>query len=99
MSFYSHAQIPRYQGQGKKKTSGQESGAKVTCTGGRGRLRARSSQSWAACPFEVAFFYLWQHVTQPRWHETSSLSFPFYQTKSHAGVGLIYAVSFTLRIP
>lgn len=34
MSFYSHAQIPRYQGQGKKKTSGQESGAKVTCTGG-----------------------------------------------------------------
>lgn len=32
MSFYSHAQIPRYKGQGKKKTSGQKSGDKVTCT-------------------------------------------------------------------
>lgn len=32
MSFYSHAQIPRYKGQGKKKTSGQKSGGdKVTC--------------------------------------------------------------------
>lgn len=31
MSFYSHAQIPRYKGQGKKKRSGQKSGDKVTC--------------------------------------------------------------------
>lgn len=31
MSFYSHAQIPRYKGQGKKKTSEQKSGDKVTC--------------------------------------------------------------------
>ena len=39
MSFYSHAQIPRYKGQGKKKTSGQQSGAKVT----RGRVRRRAA--------------------------------------------------------
>lgn len=31
MSFYSHAQIPRYKGQGKKKTIGQKPGDKVTC--------------------------------------------------------------------
>lgn len=37
MSFYSHAQIPRYKGQGKKKTSGQKSGAKVTCMRAEGR--------------------------------------------------------------
>lgn len=41
MSFYSHAQIPRYTGQGKKKTSGRKSGAKVT--------RA-SAGGHAACP-------------------------------------------------
>lgn len=37
MSFYSHAQIPRYKGQGKKKTSGQKSGAKVTCMRAEGK--------------------------------------------------------------
>lgn len=38
MSFYSHAQIPRYKGQGKK-TSGQKSGDKVT------RMRADEKSS------------------------------------------------------
>ena len=43
MSFYSHAQIPRYKGQGKKKTSGQKAGDKVTC------MRAEDKSSlWAA---------------------------------------------------
>lgn len=61
MSFYSHAQIPRYKGQGKKKTSGQKSGAKVTCMraegraargadrGRAGRLRALSSYYLGPC--------------------------------------------------
>lgn len=46
MSFYSHAQIPRYKGQGKKKTSGQKSGDKVTC------MRAKEKSSLCQCrPF------------------------------------------------
>lgn len=46
MSFYSHAQIPRYKGQGKKKTSGQKSGDKVTCM--RAEEKAACAEAEAA---------------------------------------------------
>lgn len=51
MSFYSHAQIPRYTGQGKKKTSGQKSGAKVTRVRAEGAapVPGRPGSASAAC--------------------------------------------------
>lgn len=58
MSFYSHAQIPRYKGQGKKKTSGQKSGAKVT--------RERAKERVACAAWAAGFAGpLWPPVARP----------------------------------
>lgn len=57
MSFYSHAQIPRYRGQGKKKTSGQKPGAKVTARGRgeRAACGAPAALAGALCEMLLPF--------------------------------------------
>lgn len=62
MSFYSHAQIPRYKGQGKKKPSRRKSGAKVT-RGGRGGERPGPGRPPASCGPPRALSSHWPRVT------------------------------------
>lgn len=58
MSFYSHAQIPRYKGQGKKKTSGRKAGAKVT----RGRPRRAAGRADPALAPPRTLSFCWPGV-------------------------------------
>lgn len=113
MSFYSHAQIPRYTGQGKKKTSGQKSGAKVT------RVRAEGAAPEPGRPGSASaasggpglrgpgvsslcrrHSVSSQNMTAVGWHRTTSdLTSSFYLGENHTVVVENYALSFILRIP
>lgn len=105
MSFYSHAQIPRYTGQGKKKTSGQKSGAKVTrVRAGRALLAPPAvglvPWAWGQFAFQTALCLSSQNMTAVGWRRTTSnLTSSFYLGENHTVVVENYALSLILRIP